>query len=252
MLNVLHGRFVANPAQNSPSHIMKGEKAQMSTVSHWDWIRRAPPPLTFTHGLLSLLHETTAHTHTHTQTHTQQVLYPAWTSTTFHQLKYWLEGKRPKGGVEGLYVCDIVQRGLPRRERERRLYNAVSFQKNQPRIKVIWHCTLQRTGGCWPPLPPPWRRQRGGWSGVLWRKKRHVVVYGSAGRRGSVNRGGEHETPELIRAQGMRLASWFQISLPPSLPTRSLHFSFCASPSSYLIFVVSYLPFGGDLLDLRL
>lgn len=44
MLNVLHGRFVANPAQNSPSHIMKGgrgggEKAQMSTVSHWDWIR---------------------------------------------------------------------------------------------------------------------------------------------------------------------------------------------------------------------
>lgn len=39
MLNVLHGRFVANPAQNSPSHIMKGKKAQMSTVSHWDWIR---------------------------------------------------------------------------------------------------------------------------------------------------------------------------------------------------------------------
>lgn len=26
MLNVLHGRFVANPAQNSPSHIMKGKK----------------------------------------------------------------------------------------------------------------------------------------------------------------------------------------------------------------------------------
>lgn len=39
MLNVLHGRFAANPAQNRPSHIMKGKKAQMSTVSHWDWIR---------------------------------------------------------------------------------------------------------------------------------------------------------------------------------------------------------------------
>lgn len=27
MLNVLHERFAANPAQNSPSHIMKGEKS---------------------------------------------------------------------------------------------------------------------------------------------------------------------------------------------------------------------------------
>lgn len=48
MLNVLHGRFAANPAQNRPSHIMKGKKAQMSTVSHWDWIR---------HPHLNLIHK---------------------------------------------------------------------------------------------------------------------------------------------------------------------------------------------------
>lgn len=59
MLNVLHGRFAANPAQNRPSHIMKGKKAQMSTVSHWDWIRHPhllihkrphPPPPFFPHS----------------------------------------------------------------------------------------------------------------------------------------------------------------------------------------------------------
>lgn len=69
MLNVLHGRFVANPAQNSPSHIMKGKKAQMSTVSRWDWIRH--PHLTLLvrtwprSPFLLLFHATCAHTHTH-------------------------------------------------------------------------------------------------------------------------------------------------------------------------------------------
>ena len=49
MLNVLHGRFVANPAQNRPSHIIKKKKEQMSTVSHRDWISPPDPPPPNTH-----------------------------------------------------------------------------------------------------------------------------------------------------------------------------------------------------------
>lgn len=90
MLNVLHGRFVANPAQNSPSHIMKGKKAQMSTVSHWDWIRH--PHLTLLihtrprSPFLSLSPPSTPlaqkpPAHKHTPTESQQILHPAWRVT---------------------------------------------------------------------------------------------------------------------------------------------------------------------------
>lgn len=137
MLNVLHGRFVANPAQNSPSHIMKGKKAQMSTVSHWDWIRH--PHLTLLiHTrprslFLSLLHATGTcsspcthvHTHTHTESVTQQILHPAWRGMSTHthlspspslwclpadglvNLTHWFEGKGQRA-VE-VYICEIAE-----------------------------------------------------------------------------------------------------------------------------------------------
>lgn len=58
MLNVLHGRFVANPAQNSPSHIMKGGKKHKCQQFHTGTGLDTPasPPLlsSFTHGPHSL------------------------------------------------------------------------------------------------------------------------------------------------------------------------------------------------------
>lgn len=121
MLNVLHGRFVANPAQNSPSHIMKGKKAQMSTVSHWDWIRHPhltllihtrprSPFLSLSPPSTPLAQKPPAHKHTPSHSKSciqhEELLYEY---TNIHlppspclwyfpteglvNLKYWFEGK---------------------------------------------------------------------------------------------------------------------------------------------------------------
>lgn len=122
MLNVLHGRFVANPAQNSPSHIMKGKKAQMSTVSHWDWIRH--PHLTLLihtrprSPFLSLFHATRAHTSnlasSMKRSECTNIHLPLSAilrcSPTYRlvNLKYWFEGQRAVG------LWEILRHSLPK------------------------------------------------------------------------------------------------------------------------------------------